>query len=111
MKIITIVTEQISPEALSAALPTEGVVSVTVDATRTFSRNSVVVESYRGRKIAQHFSEVYRIEVAAEDCAADAVIAGVAFARGAGLFGDARAWISATATDLFADTASLAMSS
>jgi len=111
MKIITIVAEQISPEALSTALPTEGVVSVTVDATRTFNRESTAVESYRGRKIAQHFSEVYRIQVAAEDTAVDAVIAGVAFARGAGLLGDARAWISAAATELFADAASLVMSS
>lgn len=111
MKIITIVAEQISPEALSAALPTEGVVSVTVAATRTFSRNATAVESYRGRKIAQHFSEVYRIEVAVEDTAADAVIAGVAFARGAGLLGDAQAWISAAATELFTDATSLVMSS
>lgn len=111
MKIITIVAEQISPEALSAALPTEGVLSVTVDATRTFNHDSAVVQSYRGRKIAQHFREVYRIEVAVEDTAVDAVIDGVAFARGAGLLGDAQAWISAEATELFADAASLVMSS
>ncbi len=74
-------------------------VTDTVAATRTFSRNATAVESYRGRKIAQHFSEVYRIEVAVEDTAADAVIAGVAFARGTGLLGDAQAWISAAATN------------
>lgn len=109
MKIITIIAGQISTEALSTALPAEGVVSVAVTETQSFSRAALAVESYRGRKIAQHFAAGYRIEVVAEDAAADAVIAGVTFARSAGLLGDARAWISeGAATDIFATNAVLA---
>lgn len=110
MKIITVVTEQISADALTTVLPTEGIASVTVTQTQNFSRTALVVESYRGRKIANHFADVYRVEIVAEDAVADAVIAGVAFARGAGLLGDARAWVSGTATDLFASAAELALS-
>lgn len=110
MKIITIVAEQISADALSAALPTEGIASVTVTQTRSFSPTARAVESYRGRKIANHFADVYRVEIAADDAVADAVIAGVAFARGAGLLGNARAWVSATVADLFTTASELALS-
>ncbi|MCW1958774.1 MAG: hypothetical protein KIH64_009555 [Mycobacterium sp.] len=106
MKIITVIADQISPEALSTALPYEGVVSVTVNETQSFSRSAIAVESYRGRKIAKHITTAYRIEIVAEDTAVPSVVDGIAFARGAGLLGDARAWISAEAADLFtADTA------
>lgn len=110
MKIITIVAEKISADALSTALPTEGIASVTVTQTQNFSATARVVESYRGRKIANHFADVYRVEVVADEAAVDAVIAGVAFARGAGLLGNARAWVSASVTDLFTATTELAMS-
>ena len=103
MKTITIIAAQISAEALTTALPADGVVSVTVTEAQTFSRTGITVESYRGRKIAQHFSAGYRIEVVVEDSAVDRVIEGVAFARSAGLLGDARAYVSAhSTTDLFA---------
>lgn len=103
MKVITIIAEKISAEALSAALPTAGVTAVTVSETQSFHRDATSIESYRGRKIAQHFSVVYRVEVVVEDAALDAVISGIAFARGAGLLGDAKAWVTPEASvDLFA---------
>ena len=103
MKIITVVAQQVSPEALNAALPTEGVVSVTINETQSLSRTARTVGLYRGVKAPQHFTATYRIEVAAEDFAADAVIDGITFARGAGLLGDARAWVSEdSAADIFA---------
>lgn len=92
MKIITVIAEQITPESLSTALPAEGVVSVTVNETQSFTRSAVAVETYRGRKIAKHITTAYRVEIVAEDYA----VAGPAGER------DARAWISAEATDLFA---------
>lgn len=103
MQIITVIASQMSADALNAALPTEGVVAVNVTEIQTFSRTPVTVESYRGRKIAQHFTSGYRIEIAAEDAAAQAVVEGIAFARSAGLLGDARAWVSQdSAADVFA---------
>lgn len=102
MKIITVIVEQISPEALSTALPVDGIASVTVTETQSFSRSAISVESYRGRKIAKHITTAYRIEIVAEEAAVGSIIEGITFARGAGLLGDARVWISAEAADLFA---------
>lgn len=68
------------------------------------------MESYRGRKIAKHVTSVYRVDVVAEDWALQRVVDGITFARGAGLLGNARAWISAEATDLFAASTVLAAS-
>lgn len=102
MKIITVIAEQVSPEALSTALPAAGIASVTVNETQSFSRSAIAVESYRGRKITKHVTTAYRVEIVAEETAVDAIIEGIAFIRGAGLLGDARAWISAEAADLFA---------
>lgn len=103
MKLITVIAQQLSPEALSAALPTEGILAVTVSETQSFHRTARAVESYRGRKIPQHFTTVHRIEIAIEDAALDAVIDGIAFARGAGLLGEATAWVTAESpAELFA---------
>lgn len=38
MKIITVISQRVSPEALSAALPAEGIGAVTVSQTQSFSR-------------------------------------------------------------------------
>lgn len=102
MKIITLIAEQISPTALSAALPKHGVASVTVTATESFSTTAPTVQYYRGRAIAQHASKVYRVEIVADDNAVENISAGIEFARSAGLLGAATAWVSAQATDLFA---------
>ena len=102
MKIITVIAEQVSPDALNAALPTDGIEAVTIDVTQSYTRAPAATESYRGRKVAKHVTTAYRIEIVAEDDAVTRIVDGVTFARGAGLLGNARAWISAEATDLFA---------
>ena len=107
MKIITVIAQQVSADALNAALPAGGVISVTVSETQSFSRTPTTVGSYRGVKMPQHFTSIFRIEILVEDAAADQVIEGIAFTRGAGLLGDARAWVSAEATDLFATSTTI----
>lgn len=94
MKIITVIAQQVSAEALNDALPADGVVSVTVSETQTFSRTAVSVGSYRGVKVPQHFTPVVRIEVVVEDAALDPAVEGIAFVRSAGLLGDARVRVS-----------------
>lgn len=105
MQIITVIASQVSADALSTALPADGVISVTVAETQAFTRSATSVQSYRGVKMPNHFTAVFRIEVAAEDDAVESVMDGIAFARGAGLLGDAQAWVSAQAADLFAAAA------
>lgn len=109
MKIITVIAEQVTPEALSTALPANGILSVSVNETQSFSRSAIAVESYRGRRIARHITKAYRVEIVAQESAVRDILEGIAFARGAGLLGDARAWISAEAADLFASTAAFAL--
>ena len=109
MKIITVIAQQVSAEALNAALPAEGIIAVTVAETASFSRTATSVGSYRGVKVPQHFTPIFRIELLVEDTAAGQVIEGVAFARGAGLLGAAHAWVSAeSAVDVFSAARSLA---
>ena len=110
MKIITVIAEQVSPEALNAALPVDGIHTVTINETQSFTRTPASVESYRGRKIAKYVPTSYRVEVVADDDAVQRIVDGIAFARGLGLLGNARAWISAEATDLFDASTVLAAS-
>lgn len=105
MKIITVIAQQLSPDALNAALPADGVIAVTVSETQSFSRTASSVGSYRGVKVPQHFTPNVRIEFEVEDAAVARVIDGIAFARTAGLFGDARVRLSeGSAIDVFAST-------
>ena len=106
IKIVTVVAEQVSHEALNAALPVDGIHNVTINETQSFSRTPASVTSYRGHKVAKHVTTNYRIEIVADDDAVQRVVDGIAFARAAGLLGDARAWITAEATDLFAASTS-----
>lgn len=110
MKIVTVIAEQVSPDALNAALPTEGIQAVTIDQTQSYTRTPASIESYRGRKIAKHVTTVQRVQIVADDEAVQRVVDGIAFARGAGLLGNARAWISAEASDLFATATARAVS-
>lgn len=109
MKIITITAEQVSPEALNTALPADGVISVTVSETQSFSRTAISAGYYRGVKMPQHFTPVFRVEVEVEDFAVERVIDSIAFARSAGLFGTVRARLTeAPAIDVFATGRTLA---
>ena len=109
MKILTVIAQQVSAEALNAALPADGVICVTVSETQSFSRTATTVGSYRGVKLPQHFTPVFRIEVLVEDDAIGQVIDGFSFARSAGLFGQTRVRLSTeSALEVFATTRSRA---
>lgn len=109
MKIITVIAEQVSPEALNAALPADGIIAVSVTETWSFSRTAESVDPYRGVKVAESFTPGFRIEMEVEDTAVGAAIEGIAFARSAGLFGDARVHLSeGVSVDVFAASRPLA---
>ncbi|MBU3748892.1 MAG: hypothetical protein FGM52_00280 [Mycobacterium sp.] len=91
MKTITIITEQISDRALAAALPTEGVASVTVRRVHGTPRESGT-ETLRLRN-PNRFIPIHRVEVVAEDEAVSTVLEGLSVAYGAGLFNDAEVWV------------------
>ena len=109
MKIITVIAQQVSADALNAALPADGIISVTVSETQSFNRTATSVGSYLGVKVPEHFTRIFRVEIEVEDTAVDQVIEGIAFARSAGLFGDARVRLSdGSAIGVFAAARSLA---
>ncbi len=100
MKNITIITEQVSETALAAALPAEGVVSVSVG--RQVSAGRAAVQDDRSFRNPARFNSVYRVDLVVEDDAVETVFDGISFAYGAGLFSDAEAWVSGPALPLSA---------
>lgn len=93
MKNITIITEQISEQALAAALPTEGIASVTVSSQGS-ARRGLIAADHRVFFNPNRFSPIYRVDLVVEDDAVDTVFDGISFAYGAGLFSNAEAWVN-----------------
>lgn len=104
MKTITIVTDQVSDAALTAALPAEGVASVTISPQNSKPREVGPAGVHRafGAFPGSRFNPVYRVDLVVDDDAVDAVFDGISFAYGAGLFSDAEAWVSGPALALSA---------
>lgn len=94
MKNITIITEQISEKALAAALPTEGIASVTVSF-QGAARRDLAGADYRAFCNPNRFSPIHRVDLVVEDDAVEPVFDGISFAYGAGLFSNAEAWVNA----------------
>lgn len=92
MKTITIIAEQISEKTLAAALPAQGVRSVTVS--RRGADRHGAVEDYRSFRNPNRFAPSYRVDLAVDDDAVDTVFDGISFAYGAGLFSAAEAWVN-----------------
>lgn len=94
MKTITIITEQITDRALAAALPTDGIASVSVTRGPAAAPGSAAVRAFRN---PNRFSPEFRIELVVADDAVESVLDGIDVAYGAGLFSDAEAWVQAAA--------------
>lgn len=92
MKTITIIAEQVTDRALTAALPAQGIESMTVSRT-PISRDAVAGRTYRSFRNPDRFAPNYRIELIVDDSAVETVFDGISFAYGAGLFSDAEAWV------------------
>jgi len=99
MKTITSITEQVSERALAAAIPTDGVASISVTKTQLNEAQLNEAQSttpggnagqiYRCLRNPRRFSANYRIEAVVEDAAVGTVFDGVSFTYGAGIFSDA----------------------
>ena len=99
MRNITIITDQLTDAALAAVLPSEGVAEVIVTEDRAL-RRGYAVDAAPGApafRMANRFTANYRIDLVVEEDAVDTVFDAVSFAYGAGFFGDAEAWVNATA--------------
>lgn len=94
MKQITIITEQISDESLAAVLPPAGVASVAVHRGRSVHVEEAAVENYRSFRNPDRFRPHFRVELVVDDETVDTVFDAIAFAYGAGFFGDGEAWVN-----------------
>lgn len=101
MKTIAIIVEQLSERALAAVLPTTGVASVSIH-TDLSRPGEDVVQNFHGFRNPARFRPGVGIELVVDDYVVDTVFDGLSFAYGAGLFGDAEAWVSAPAQALAA---------
>lgn len=102
MKTITIITEGVSDRALTAALPAEGIASVTVHTDAASRGGMAEAGTLRSFRNPRRFSPRYRVELVVDDTAVESVFDGISFAYGAGLFSDAEVWVSARALALSA---------
>ena len=93
MKNITIITEQISEKALAAALPADGIASVTISSDGS-ARRDLTAADHHVFGNPNRFNPAYRVELFVEDDAVDTVFDGISFAYGAGLFSNAQAWVN-----------------
>ncbi len=79
---------------MAAALPADGVASVTISPRGRARRDSATAD----RRVfcnPTRFNPVYRVDLVVEDDAVETVFDGISFAYGAGLFSDAEAWVNA----------------
>lgn len=90
MKTITIVTDQITDRALAAALPTEGITSMTIARGQAPRPGCAEIRRYR---TPHRFAPAFRIDLVVADDAVASVFDGIDVAYGAGLFSDAEAWV------------------
>ena len=94
MKNITIITEQVSDRALTAALPGRGIASVAVSRGPGLPPEDSAVESHQALRNPRRFRPNFRIDLIVEESAVESVFDGLSVAYGAGLFGDAEMWVS-----------------
>ena len=102
MKNVTIIAERLTDRMLAAAIPTAGVVSVSVSSRGLAVRDSVPAGNATAFHNPARFDPHYRIDMIVEDDAVDAVFDCISVAHGAGFFSDAEVWIDSPALALSA---------
>ena len=102
MKTITIITERVTDQSLSAVVPPSGVTSVSVRPNRADVRDTAPIEGYQSFRNPARFNPNVRIELLADDNAVDRVFDSVSFAYAAGLLSDAEMWVEEPALALSA---------
>lgn len=102
MKSVVIIAEQLSGQSLSAAIPANGIAVISINEGTGGVAVADDAQSYRAFRSTTRFTPRYRVELAVEDDAVEAVFDGIDVAYGAGLFSDAEVWAVAPALALSA---------
>lgn len=96
MKLITAIIEQVSVGGLATALPTAGVVSMTISDVQRYQGGPVAVEVHRGVKLPKFFTRLFRVELLVDDDNVEQVVDGIHSASESGRLGTTRLSVAGT---------------
>ena len=94
MKLITAVIKPFKLDDVKEALKAAGVAGMTVTEVQGFGRQSGHTEVYRGAEYTVDFVPKVKLEILADDGAADTLADAIAAAAQTGKIGDGKLWIT-----------------
>lgn len=94
MKLITAIIKPFKLEDVKSALEGRGVQGLTVSEVSGFGRQKGHTEVYRGAEYTVDLVPKVRIEIVAEDSAADGIVDAIVAAAQTGKIGDGKVWVS-----------------
>ena len=94
MKLITAIIKPFKLEDVKSALEDRGVQGLTVSEVSGFGRQKGHTEVYRGAEYTVDLVPKVRIEIVAEDSAADGIVDAIVAAAQTGKIGDGKVWVS-----------------
>jgi nitrogen regulatory protein P-II 1 len=94
MKLITAIIKPFKLEDVKSALEGRGVQGLTVSEVSGFGRQKGHTEVYRGAEYTVDLVPKVRIEIVAEDAAADGIVDAIVAAAQTGKIGDGKVWVS-----------------
>ncbi len=94
MKLITAIIKPFKLEDVKSALEGQGVQGLTVSEVSGFGRQKGHTEVYRGAEYTVDLVPKVRIEIVAEDSAAEGIVDAIVSAAQTGKIGDGKVWVS-----------------
>jgi nitrogen regulatory protein P-II 1 len=98
MKLITAIVKPFVLEDVKGALEQIGVLGMTVSEVQGYGRQKGHTEVYRGAEYSVDFVPKVRVEVVADDTAADKVVDAIVEAARTGKIGDGKVWVTPVET-------------
>ncbi len=94
MKLVTAIVKPFVLEDVKGALEQLGVLGMTVSEVQGYGRQKGHTEVYRGAEYAVDFVPKVKIEVVADDTAAEKVVDAIVESARTGKIGDGKVWVS-----------------
>ena len=98
MKLVTAIIKPFVLEDVKGALEQLGVLGMTVSEVQGYGRQKGHTEVYRGAEYSVDFVPKVRIEVVADDTAAEKVVDAIVEAARTGKIGDGKVWVTPVET-------------
>jgi nitrogen regulatory protein P-II 1 len=98
MKLVTAIVKPFVLEDVKGALEQIGVLGMTVSEVQGYGRQKGHTEVYRGAEYSVDFVPKVRVEVVADDTAADKVVDAIVESARTGKIGDGKVWVTPVET-------------